>query len=63
MGSYLPVILQTACALATLVTRPIHGPRRDEAAANSVQHGLQPICHSLAAFLQLELFRRYPADI
>ncbi|EOG8307613.1 hypothetical protein ACLIXC_003114, partial [Yersinia enterocolitica] len=27
------------------------------ASAGAVQNGLQPICHSIAAYLQLELFR------
>ncbi|PNM08969.1 hypothetical protein A6J64_019770 [Yersinia enterocolitica] len=53
----IPVILQAACALAACVTWPVHGPCLCEAAANSVQIGSRPICCSVAAFLQLELFR------
>ncbi|MDC5278456.1 hypothetical protein OHW85_23260 [Acinetobacter baumannii] len=42
---FIPVILQAACVLATLVTRPVHGPRLCEAAANSVQIYSRQICH------------------
>ncbi|EKN4917084.1 hypothetical protein DVQ41_05395 [Yersinia enterocolitica] len=66
----IPVILQAACVLATL-NNPNHllaltlrnskfigiNEPHPAGSINAVQIGSRPICISLAAFLQLELFR------
>ncbi|MEQ9868047.1 hypothetical protein ABRP77_01905 [Pectobacterium odoriferum] len=33
------------------------------ASSSAVQIGLEPICHAVAAFLRLELFRAYPRHV
>ncbi|OVZ84737.1 hypothetical protein CBW57_16670 [Yersinia intermedia] len=55
--SYIRNILQAACALATLVTQPIHGARLYEISVSRFQIGSRPICYSITTYLQLELFR------
>ncbi|EKN6190023.1 hypothetical protein DVP46_05360 [Yersinia enterocolitica] len=44
-NKFIPIIFQVAGVLAAFVTRPVHGPRLCEAAANSVQICSGQICH------------------
>ncbi|ECG8589174.1 hypothetical protein FNI11_05260 [Salmonella enterica subsp. salamae] len=52
----IPVILQVACALASSFTL-VPVPHRRQPSAVHIRS--RRICHGVAAFLQLELFRVY----